>query len=70
MRNLPLSAAAFLVLIATAYAGGMGDPSAILRQNNAICDAQRRGERPRYPDMCLPELPPDPPPPAARAKVK
>jgi hypothetical protein len=37
-----------------------GDVNALLKQNNAICDQQRRGERPRYPDMCLPEIPPGP----------
>jgi len=38
--------------------GGMGDPSTLLRQKNAICEMQRRGEGPRQPDMCLPEMPP------------
>jgi len=41
-------------------AGGMGDPSTLLRQKNAICEMQRRGEGPRHPDMCLPEMPPGP----------
>jgi hypothetical protein len=34
--------------------GGMGDPSASMREMRAICDAQRRGEYPRTYDACLP----------------
>ena len=37
--------------------GGMGDPSASMRAMRAICDAQRRGEYPRYYDACLPDYP-------------
>ena len=40
-----------------AAAGGMGDPSTVIRQKNAICEMQRRGEGPLQPNMCLPELP-------------
>lgn len=42
-----------------AFAGGMGDTAYHTRQQNAYCDMQRRGEIPRSPDLCLPELPPD-----------
>ncbi len=41
-----------------ASAGGAGSAE-LLWQKNAICDAQRRGEKTDYPDMCLPELPVD-----------
>jgi len=37
--------------------GNMGDPSAGMRYMQAICDAQRRGEYPRYHDACLPDYP-------------
>ena len=37
--------------------GGMGDSSAHLKEMNAICDMQRRGEGPLQPNMCLPEYP-------------
>ena len=37
--------------------GGMGDVSAHMRQDQAICDAQRRGEYPRYHNACLPDYP-------------
>ena len=37
--------------------GGMGDVSASMREEQAICDAQRRGEYPRYHDACLPDYP-------------
>ena len=37
--------------------GGMGDPSASMRAEQALCDAQRRGEYPRYHDACLPDYP-------------
>jgi hypothetical protein len=40
---------------ASANSGGMGDPSAAMRANLAICDAQRRGEYPRYFEACLPD---------------
>jgi hypothetical protein len=40
---------------AFAASGGMGDPSAHTRELNAICDAQRRGEYPRYHEACLPD---------------
>jgi hypothetical protein len=60
MRNLSI-----VVLIVASIAlsgvgsavGGMGDPSAGMRYNQAICDAQRRGEYPRYHDACLPDYP-------------
>ena len=35
--------------------GGMGDPSAFMRANLARCEAQRRGEYPRYHEACLPD---------------
>lgn len=56
MRHL-LVASTMLFAVVPAFAGGMGDPSAVLRQKNAICEQQRRGEGPLYPNMCLPELP-------------
>ena len=37
--------------------GNMGDPSAGMRYQQAICDAQRRGEYPPYHDACLPDYP-------------
>jgi hypothetical protein len=40
-------------------AGGMGDPSTVIREKNAICEMQRRGVGPLQPNMCLPELPVD-----------
>lgn len=51
-------------------AGGMGDPSTVLRMHNAICEAQRRGEGPLYPNLCLPEYPavPDSAPERRRPK--
>jgi hypothetical protein len=51
-----LSTIAGIVWFSPALAG-MGDPSTVLREKNAICDMQRRGEGPLYPNMCLPELP-------------
>ena len=66
MRNLStvvLIVASFAVSgIGSAVAGNMsngnmGDPSAGMRQMQAICDAQRRGEYPRYHDACLPDYP-------------
>ena len=44
----------------SALAGGMGDPSKPMRERNAICEKQRRGEGPLSPNLCLPELPPGP----------
>jgi hypothetical protein len=43
--------------VGSAVALSSGDPSAGMRYNQAICDAQRRGEYPRYPDACLPDYP-------------
>ncbi len=57
-----LSASASLLPFGQASAGGMGDPSTHIREMNAICDRQRRGEGPLYPNFCLPEYPPDPVP--------
>ena len=37
--------------------GGMGDSSAHVREMQAICEAQKRGEIPRNPDACLPRFP-------------
>lgn len=45
-------------LTQTSAAIGMGDPSAHLREMNALCDRQRRGEAPPQPNFCLPEYPP------------
>lgn len=42
---------------AVAKSNGMGDPSAHMRADQAVCDAQRRGEYPRYHDACLPDYP-------------
>jgi hypothetical protein len=61
MRNLRWLLAASLALAAlfpaAAKSGGMGDPSTVLREKNAICEAQRRGVGPLTPNLCLPELP-------------
>lgn len=61
MRNFSIVA---LIAASVGFAGvgqadamGMGDPSASMRANQAICDAQRRGEYPRYHDACLPDYP-------------
>jgi hypothetical protein len=43
--------------IRSAVAQSSGDPSAGMRYMQAICDAQRRGEYPRYHDACLPDYP-------------
>jgi hypothetical protein len=40
--------------IGAASAQGMGDPSAMMRANLARCQAQLRGEYPRYHNACLP----------------
>ena len=56
MRTL-LASLVVVMVSAPAWAGGMGDPSTVLRQKNAICDQQRRGEIPPEPSFCLPELP-------------
>ncbi len=52
-------ASAALVGGAPAYAGsgGMGDPSTHMREMNAICEMQRRGEGPLSPNMCLEDYP-------------
>ena len=55
----PAAAALTLAGLVPAFANGMGDPSTVLKEKNAICEAQRRGQGPMYPNMCLPELPPD-----------
>ncbi len=47
----------FFVLAGPAFAGGMGDPSAHIKEMNAICEKQKRGEGPLYPNLCLPEYP-------------
>jgi len=61
MRNLSI---VVLIVASVALSGvggtvarSMGDPSAGMRYNQAICDAQRRGEYPRYHDACLPDYP-------------
>jgi hypothetical protein len=57
IRLSTLSAVLAVVAVAGAEAGGMGDPSTHMKEQNAICDKQRRGELPPNPNMCLPELP-------------
>jgi hypothetical protein len=54
-----LSAAVGVIGLGQAFAngGGMGDPSMHMKEMNAECDAQRRGEAPPYPNLCLPEYP-------------
>ena len=37
---------------AVANSGGMGDPSAHMRRIEEVCQAQRRGEYPPYPNVC------------------
>jgi hypothetical protein len=55
-----LATVAWVASFTSAFAyGGMGDPSTVLKEKNAICEAQKRGEGPLYPNMCLPELPVD-----------
>jgi hypothetical protein len=60
MRNLSI---VVLIVASAALSGvgsavaGMGDPSAGMRYMQAICDAQRRGEYPRYHNACLPDYP-------------
>jgi hypothetical protein len=39
---------------------GLGDVGKFMRDKNAICEQQRRGELPPHPSQCLPELPPGP----------
>ena len=53
-----LAASVAFVAAGPAAAGGMGDASAHIREMNAICDMQRRGQAPPSPNMCLPEYPP------------
>jgi hypothetical protein len=61
MRKLILISLALAPFGATAaLAGGMGDPSANLKMKNAICEMQKRGEGPLYPNLCLEELPATP----------
>ena len=61
MHNLSIVAlivaSVALSAIDSAVAGNMGDPSAGMRYMQSICDAQRRGEYPRYHDACLPDYP-------------
>ena len=61
MRNMSI-VALIVASVALFGAGGAvarssGNPSAGMRYNQAICDAQRRGEYPRYHDACLPDYP-------------
>ncbi len=54
-----LAASLGYVGVGEAFAmGGMGDPSTNQRENNARCDAQKRGEYPRDHNACLPDDPP------------
>ena len=61
MRNLSIVvlivASVALSGVGSTVARSMGDPSAGMRYMQAICDAQRRGEYPRYHDACLPDYP-------------
>jgi hypothetical protein len=62
MRNYIITAALFAVFALTgvgqAFAGGgMGDVAANVRGNNERCEAQRRGEYPKYFNACLPDYP-------------
>jgi len=50
----------FVGVGSAAAGGGMGDVNAHVKELNAICDAQRRGEVPATPSLCLPEIPPGP----------
>lgn len=59
MRTVLLAAAVGSIGVGQAFAGGDAS-AALLRQKNAICEMQRRGQGPLYPSMCLPELPPGP----------
>jgi hypothetical protein len=72
MRKIVLLGVVALMLAdfaTAAFAGGMGDPSTVIREKNAICEQQKRGVGPMQPNMCLPELPiSPPPPPPARLK--
>jgi hypothetical protein len=70
MRNRLVLLVTLGLLATPAFAGGMGDPSTVLKEKNAICEAQKRGEGPRYPNMCLPEYPPDGPPGSARGAYR
>jgi hypothetical protein len=60
MRKFMIVAALAVVAAGPALAGGMGDPSTVLKEKNAICNLQRRGVGPLYPNMCQPEYPPGP----------
>jgi hypothetical protein len=60
----------FCLLATPAFAGGMGDSSRTMRENNAICEAQRRGEGPRFPDLCWPDLSPGGPAAKPRDKAR
>ena len=65
-----VSMAVVVLASAAAQAGGMGDSSARLRQMNATCEAQKRGEGPLFPNMCLPEYPPAPVESPERRRLK
>jgi len=64
MRKILLAASLSVVFAPlaaerTLAMGGHDTPGAAhLREMNRICEMQRRGEGPMYPDMCLPEHPP------------
>jgi len=60
MRNhrILLVISLLLTTLSPALAGGMGDPSTNTREKNAICEAQKRGQGPLYPNLCLSEYPP------------
>jgi len=58
MRKLLIVSLLLAATPALAGSGGMGDPSTHLREMNALCEKQKRGEAPRNPDVCLPEYPP------------
>jgi hypothetical protein len=53
-----LSAPLCLIAVGPAQANGAGDCSAHIREMDALCEMQRRGEAPAHPSACLPEHPP------------
>jgi hypothetical protein len=60
MRKLLIGVLLAIAGVGPALAGGMGDPSAHIKDMNRICEMQKRGEGPLSPNLCLPEYPPPP----------
>ena len=56
-------------LLATPAFAGLGDVAQNIRERNAICEAQKRGEGPLYPNLCWPDFPPNGPPVQARGRA-